>query len=95
MSAYCPNCETDLDERYGICPACRWDPAAVGLAPAPTAESRLSLTERYRGTAHEALPAVSFAGERPLPRGRLFVLVGLVATAALYAAVMAHMGLLP
>ena len=26
MSAYCPECETDLDPTTGTCPACRWDP---------------------------------------------------------------------
>jgi hypothetical protein len=95
MSAFCPHCETDLDPRYGICPACFWDPAAVPIAPAqPAPERRETIAERYRGTAYESLPYISSVGERAVPRGRLFVIAVLSGTVAFYAAVMVHLGVI-
>jgi hypothetical protein len=55
-------------------------------------ESELSLTERYRGTRFD-LSNAEFAAQRSsVSRGRSFVLVSLVAGAALYGLVMAGMG---
>jgi hypothetical protein len=94
MNAYCPECETDLDPGTGICPACRWDPL---LAPGQITRRNvrppeMSLTERYRGTPYglalqsEAVgdPASMSSG---VSRGRIFVIVGLVASVALYGVV--------
>ena len=55
MNAYCPECETDLDDNTGICPACRWDPrAATDVRTfSATKPPEMSLTERYRGTAYD------------------------------------------
>ena len=87
MSAYCPECETDLDPATGICPACRWDPyvAATAQAPAQPAEPEMSLTERYRGTRYDVTVPQSGGGGGTMSRGRTFVLVSLVAGAGLYA----------
>ena len=95
MSAYCPECETDLDPATGICPACRWDPyiAANIQAPAQSTEPELSLTERYRGTRYDVSVDRGGSGAgRVVSRGRAFVVVSLVAGAALYALVMSFMG---
>jgi hypothetical protein len=93
MNAYCPTCETELDQSTGICPACRMDPAiAAQLQPAPPVESELSLTERYRGTRFDISNVEVAAQRSSVSRGRSFVLVSLAAGAALYGLVMAGMG---
>ncbi len=84
MNAYCPDCETELDQNTGICPACRWDPLIdnVRQQVAP-AGSELSLTERYRGTQFDLSTQV--AGRHySVSRGRTFVIIGLLAAAGLY-----------
>ena len=54
MNAYCPSCETELDQATGICPACRWDPfvLAAQAEVKPVVRQR-SLTEQYRGTEYD------------------------------------------
>lgn len=93
MSAYCPECETDLDQSTGICPACRWDPyfAANQRASAPPPEHELSLTERYRGTRYDVSVQHAASGGAVVSRGRAFVLVSLFAGVGLYALVMGLM----
>lgn len=91
MNAYCPECETDLDQATGICPACRWDPRAV-LAPAPVVQE-LSLTERYRGTGYDLNPQGLVMQQSHISRGRAFVIMALVAVAALYGVVLALLGM--
>ncbi len=93
MSAYCPECETDLDQATGICPACRWDPMMVARSrPATTTEPERSLTERYRGTDFDILTQDLAVSRNGVSRGRLFVVVGLVGAAALYATGLMMMG---
>ncbi len=94
MNAYCPECETELDQNSGICPACRWDPTAVAFSvQAPTDGRELSLTERYRGTEYDvSLHQAAFNDATSVSRGRAFVLVGLVAAVGLYGAAMGAMG---
>ncbi len=93
MSAYCPECETDLDQSTGICPACRWDPvfAATARQVRPP-EPGLSLTERYRGTRYDVSAQDIVVQRGGVSRGRSFVIVSLVAGAALYGTVMVMMG---
>jgi uncharacterized Zn finger protein (UPF0148 family) len=95
MNAYCPECETELDQNTGICPACRWDPTVVALAAAPKADERtMSLTERYRGTEYDvSLHQAAFNDATTVSRGRAFVLVGLVAGVGLYGVAMSAMGI--
>jgi hypothetical protein len=95
MNAYCPKCETELDQNTGICPACRWDPTAIALSLQPKADTReLSISERYRGTQYDvSLQQAAFDGATTVSRGRAFVLVGLVAAVALYGTAMGAMGL--
>ena len=94
MSAYCPECETDLDPTTGICPACRWDPYIAATVQQSTAqpEDELTLTERYRGTRFDV--SVGQAGDAgsAVSRGRAFVVVTLIAGVSLYALVMSMMG---
>jgi hypothetical protein len=93
MSAYCPECETDLDQATGICPACRWDPLIVAHSRPMVAEDpKLSLTERYRGTRFDVAANDVVVGAPSVSRGRTFVVVSLVAGVSLYGAVMMVMG---
>ncbi len=95
MNAYCPECETELDQNTGICPACRWDPTAVALSVENKTDDReVSLTERYRGTQYDiSLEQAAFNDATAVSRGRAFVLVGLVAGVALYGVAMSAMGI--
>lgn len=95
MNAYCPECETELDQNSGICPACRWDPTAIAAAIQPASqEPEMSLTERYRGTQYDiSLQQAAFNDSTSVSRGRSFVIVALVAGAALYGLAMGAMGL--
>ncbi len=89
MNAYCPQCETELDQATGICPACRWDPVAVALnAPAVSDELELSLTERYRGTHYDVTLEQGSMANSGVSRCRACVVVALVASAALYGVAM-------
>ena len=93
MNAYCPECETDLDQSTGICPACRWDPLiAAKVQPAQRPERELSLTERYRGTSFDVSVGAHAVDHGPVSRGRSFVIVSLVTGAGLYALVVSLMG---
>jgi hypothetical protein len=93
MNAYCPTCETDLDQATGICPACRWDPyVATSAQPVQESGPELSLTERYRGTQFDITVSEQATRRSELSRGRSFVVVTLVAGAALYGVVMTMMG---
>ena len=96
MNAYCPDCETELDQSTGICPACRWDPLLSTAQPSiEPAESTMSLTERYRGTEYDmqARYVASGAATRGVSRGRTFVVVGLLAIAGLYVITTGILGL--
>ena len=97
MNAYCPECETELDQSTGICPACRWDPI-IGHNPQTveaTREPEISLTERYRGNEYDIVTdqiAVGHANNTGVSRGRAFVVVGLVAGSIMYGIGLAIMG---
>jgi len=95
MNAYCPDCETELDQATGICPACRWDPMiARTSAVSQFQEQELSLTERYRGTEFDiTLEQMSMHERSGVSRGRAFVVVALVFGVALYGVVISAMGL--
>jgi len=92
MNAYCPDCETELDQSTGICPACRWDPLLAVQQPALLTEREMSLTEKYRGTQYDPHPELAMAGNSGISRGRAFVIMGLVAAAAVYGIVLALIG---
>ena len=93
MNAYCPTCETELDQSTGICPACRMDPAiAAQLRSVAPTEPELSLTERYRGTRFDIAAGEVAARDSSVSRGRSFVLVSLIGGAGLYVLVLAGMG---
>jgi len=94
MNAYCPDCETELDQATGICPACRWDPMIARTVMTPKAdEPELSLTERYRGTQFDisSQQAAMDSGTH-VSRGRTFVVVALVAGAGLYGLAVSSLG---
>ena len=95
MNAYCPECETELDQATGICPACRWDPMVAHVAAvAQDNEPGLSLTERYRGTRFNVMnEQVTMQEQAGFSKGRAVVIVGLVAGVILYGGVISAMGL--
>ncbi len=95
MNAYCPECETELDQATGICPACRWDPIVAQNVAAPLQEEpEMSLTERYRGTNYD-ISAVELIDEGPsVPKARAFVLVALIAGAGVYGLLISSLGVL-
>lgn len=94
MNAYCPDCETELDQNSGICPACRWDPvlAAAQQQQAQAKEPEISLSQRYRGTEYDLRAQMVASQDAPVSRGRAFVIVGLAAGAGLYAIAMGVLG---
>ena len=93
MNAYCPECETDLDQVSGICPACRWDPYLVTPQPTKRPKPGESLTERYRGTPYEThWESVVTAPHATISRGRAFVIVALLALGAFYGVVFGILG---
>ena len=93
MNAYCPECETELDQSTGICPACRWDPLiSTQLQSVEPPQPELSLTERYRGTSYDISSLDVAARETSVSRGRAFVLFSLIAGTALYAVVLSGVG---
>lgn len=95
MNAYCPECETELDQATGICPACRWDPllSAARRSQAPV-EPPMSLTERYRGTPYDIQAKAMPKRSDHLSRGRLFVVVAMVAAAGLYGLALGVLGMI-
>ncbi|MFN8623252.1 MAG: hypothetical protein U0869_21145 [Chloroflexota bacterium] len=85
---FCPNCETQLDDATGICPACRWDP--LDVPPPAAAEPEMSLMERYRGTQYDTqltmAPAMAEQARHggPTAKARLILLAGVLALVAIY-----------
>jgi hypothetical protein len=100
MSAYCPHCETDLDEATGICPACRWNSRAAALlaqsaelkAQELEQEAARSLTERYRGTQYDIAAERVALAQGGVSRARAFVVVALIAGLVLYGVIISAMG---
>jgi hypothetical protein len=89
---FCPNCETQLDDATGICPACRWDP--LDAPPPAAAAPDVSLMERYRGTQYDSQLAIAqqlvqrrHAG--PTTTARLFLLAGVLALVGIYGGIVA------
>mgnify|MGYP001552408895 CR=1 FL=1 len=93
MNAYCPECETELDVTTGICPACRWDPLTVKPTVRPVEDDGMSLTERYRGTRFDVTSQQAAVEDNVGSRGRLFIVMSLVAAIGLYGGAMSAMGL--
>ena len=97
MNAYCPECETELDQTTGICPACRWDPLVARATVEEESEPEVSLSERYRGTSYSnGMIDQQLAMEEPggFSRGRAFVILGLIAGVVFYGGVIGAMGIL-
>jgi len=81
----CPKCETELDQTFGVCPACRWDMAVAAQTEANEPEpDDGSFTERYRGTEYHHLMASLQEAEDGPGRTRLMLGVGLVGILGLF-----------
>ena len=89
MNAYCPECETELDQASGICPACRWDRSTVAPQSAAGPQPSASISDRYRGTPYDsswdAMVANHSAG---ISRGRVIVIAGLLAVVGIYGVIL-------
>lgn len=92
MNSICPECETELDQSTGVCPACRWDPDVV--APRPTKVPRVtgSISERYRGTPYDTRWDVVASSGPAVSRARVFVITALLMVVGVYAVMLAVMG---
>ena len=95
MNAFCPECETELDNESGICPACRWDSGFTkGSGVVRTIRTNEgSISDRYRGTAYDSSVLFSQVvhADAGVSRGRMFVVVGLVVGIVLYGLVLTSM----
>ena len=82
MNAYCPECETELDQEAGICPACRWDPYLVAPKPTKVAKFEGSISDRYRGTPYDSQwQEMAASHGSGISRGRVFVVTAMLAVA--------------
>jgi hypothetical protein len=93
MNAYCPQCETELDQTTGICPACRWDPYSAASQAAPVSGPVASLSERYRGTPYDASWDAAVARHSTgISRGRVIVVGGLLGVVGFYGVILGMLG---
>ena len=92
MNAYCPECETELDQEAGICPACRWDPYRVAPKPTKVATFEGSISDRYRGTPYDSSWQEVAATSSSISRGRVFVITAMLAVAGIYGVILAVLG---
>ena len=83
MNPYCPDCETELDQATGICPACRSAPSLEATRSNTLPKDDISYTERYGGTEAQPQPldAMPTSGDS---RDRVVVAVELLAGAGVY-----------
>jgi hypothetical protein len=93
MYANCPDCETQLDQHSGICPACRWDPI-LSVEPIYGYEPESALAERYDVSDLVANWSTAAASRSPISRSRAVILFGLVSMATLYWVVLSLLGML-
>ena len=82
---FCPECETDLDEQLGVCPACRWDRSWITAELLSQHQSDETFSERYRGTPFDSQLTIESSAATGVERGRVFVIVGLLAVLVLMA----------
>lgn len=93
MNTYCPECETELDQASGICPACRWDPYVVAPKPTRLPKGEGSISDRYRGTPYDSQWQVAAAGHGTgVSRARVFVISAMLAVAGFYGVVLTVLG---
>jgi hypothetical protein len=94
MNTYCPECETELDQSTGVCPACRWDPYLIAPKPTKVAKSEGSIAERYRGTPYDSQWQIVAAdsGSSGISRARVFVITMMLAVGGFYGVILAVMG---
>lgn len=91
MYAHCPDCETELDQSSGICPACRWDPI-LSIQQPELPELPTSLTERYRGSELDSGWSSTTVRGSTVSRGRALVILGLLGLVAMYWVVLVTIG---
>ena len=93
MNTYCPECETELDQTTGVCPACRWDPYLVAPKPTKASKSEGSIADRYRGTPYDAQWQIATVqSSQGISRARVFVITMMLAVAGFYGVILAVMG---
>jgi hypothetical protein len=93
MNTYCPECETELDQTTGVCPACRWDPYLVAPKPTKVPKFEGSIADRYRGTPYDSQWQTAAAERSPgISRARVFVITMMLGVGAFYGVILAVMG---
>jgi len=93
MNTYCPECETELDQTTGVCPACRWDPYLIAPKPTKSPKFEGSISDRYRGTPYDSQWQVATAERSPgISRARVFVITMMLGVGAFYGVILAVMG---
>jgi hypothetical protein len=94
MNTYCPECETELDQTTGVCPACRWDPYLMAPKPTKVQKFEGSISDRYRGTPYDSQWQVAAAAQSGsgISRARVFVITMMLAVAAFYGVILAVIG---
>ena len=82
----CPRCGTPFDRASGLCGRCGWSAPYLAERP-PASERAVSYGELYRGTIYDSRPAIPTRPRVGIARGRIFVLLAMGATVALFALV--------
>lgn len=83
MIRSCPRCATQLDPATSICGSCLWS-ASYFVRSKPPTKRDMSFAERYRGTEYEVQQTSAAFSDTGIARGRMFVMVALVATFSLF-----------
>lgn len=84
MPMTCPECETELDQVSGVCPACRWDTSRVAAPVDSQDAADETYTDRYRGTAHHHQMSFGEANDEGTMRARAFLIVAMVGLLGLF-----------
>ncbi len=85
MQAHCPDCETELDQADGICPACGWDPV-ISVFHVEAQGSEVASNDGYGGE-FDAGWWIAATKNAPVSRGRALIIATLLAMAAVYGVV--------
>ena len=91
MHAHCPDCETELDQAHGICPACGWDPILSSIG-SEHQEWAVSPSDSDRAKDLEAGWALAATKSAPVSRTRATVIAGLLAMVAGYGVLFTFLG---
>jgi hypothetical protein len=84
MQAHCPDCETELNQADGSCPACGWGPI-LSVFHIEAQGSEVASNDGYGE--FDAGWSIAAAKNAPVFRGRTLTIAALLAMAAVYGVV--------